>query len=124
MKKLILGVAMMIGFISFTTAQKVVAPATTKKVEKKVTQAKPVTPVATTVQPVVKKPVVTTVKPVTKPAVKTTTVVNTKTTTTQGVVLKKDGTPDKRFKTTVTKEKGPVKKDGTADMRYKANKKG
>lgn len=35
--------------------------------------------------------------------------------------LKKDGTPDKRFKNNKT-PKGPVKKDGTADMRYKANK--
>ena len=38
--------------------------------------------------------------------------------------LKKDGTPDKRYKENKTKETtGPVKKDGTPDMRYKANKK-
>ncbi|WP_428329701.1 hypothetical protein [Mucilaginibacter sp.] len=36
--------------------------------------------------------------------------------------LKKDGTPDKRFKAN-KKPAGPLKKDGTADMRYKANKK-
>lgn len=40
--------------------------------------------------------------------------------------LKKDGTPDKRFKenkvTTKTTTVGPLKKDGTADMRYKKNK--
>jgi hypothetical protein len=36
--------------------------------------------------------------------------------------LKKDGTPDKRFKEN-KKPAGPVKKDGTPDMRYKANKK-
>ncbi|MEP6584661.1 MAG: hypothetical protein ABJA90_10355 [Ginsengibacter sp.] len=40
--------------------------------------------------------------------------------------LKKDGTPDKRFKenkvtATTTKIAGPIKKDGTADMRYKKN---
>ena len=36
--------------------------------------------------------------------------------------LKKDGTPDKRFKENKP-AKGPLKKDGTPDMRYKANKK-
>jgi hypothetical protein len=38
--------------------------------------------------------------------------------------LKKDGTPDKRFKEnkTAAKTTGPLKKDGTADMRYKSNK--
>jgi hypothetical protein len=35
-----------------------------------------------------------------------------------GVVLKKDGTPDKRYKQST----GPLKKDGTPDKRYKANK--
>jgi hypothetical protein len=36
--------------------------------------------------------------------------------------LKKDGTPDKRFKENKA-AKGPLKKDGTPDMRYSANKK-
>ena len=36
--------------------------------------------------------------------------------------LKKDGTPDKRFKEN-KKAKGPLKKDGTPDKRYKENKK-
>ncbi len=37
--------------------------------------------------------------------------------------LKKDGTPDKRFKANETKPAaGPLKKDGSPDMRYKANK--
>lgn len=36
--------------------------------------------------------------------------------------LKKDGTPDKRFKENKTPA-GPLKKDGTPDKRYKANKK-
>jgi hypothetical protein len=35
--------------------------------------------------------------------------------------LKKDGTPDKRFKENKT-PKGPLKKDGTPDKRFKANK--
>ncbi|WP_162126379.1 hypothetical protein [Flavobacterium phycosphaerae] len=36
--------------------------------------------------------------------------------------LKKDGTPDKRFKESKT-PKGPLKKDGTPDKRFKENKK-
>ena len=39
--------------------------------------------------------------------------------------VKKDGTPDKRFKANKEAEKpaaGPLKKDGTPDKRYKANK--
>ncbi|MCF8450058.1 MAG: hypothetical protein K9G49_09340 [Taibaiella sp.] len=39
--------------------------------------------------------------------------------------LKKDGTPDKRFKenkNTPEAPAGPTKKDGTPDKRYKANK--
>ena len=36
--------------------------------------------------------------------------------------MKKDGTPDKRFK--ASKEtKAPMKKDGTPDKRFKENKK-
>lgn len=37
--------------------------------------------------------------------------------------LKKDGTPDKRYKANQRDSAGPAKKDGTPDMRYKANKK-
>ena len=43
------------------------------------------------------------------------------------VPLKKDGTPDKRFKANkagATAPAGPLKKDGTPDKRFKANKKG
>lgn len=43
-------------------------------------------------------------------------------TSANGVVLKKDGTPDKRYKNNAAT--GPLKKDGTPDLRYKANKKG
>lgn len=40
-----------------------------------------------------------------------------------GQHLKKDGTPDKRFKENkAAKTEGPKKKDGTPDMRYKQNK--
>ncbi len=40
-------------------------------------------------------------------------------------MMKKDGTPDKRFKANQAAKPmaaGPMKKDGTPDMRYKANK--
>jgi len=43
-------------------------------------------------------------------------------------LLKKDGTPDMRYKAnkdaakTATTPAGPLKKDGTPDMRHKANK--
>ena len=41
-----------------------------------------------------------------------------------GKKLKKDGTPDKRYKENKEPEKptGPLKKDGTPDKRYKENK--
>ncbi|MEO5890743.1 MAG: hypothetical protein ABIQ31_10845 [Ferruginibacter sp.] len=93
MKKLILAVAMMIGIISFSTAQKVVDSAAKKHVSKKAMPA---------------KSSVSTVAPA-KPA--------------PGVVLKKDGTPDKRYNSAAAKAKGPLKKDSTPDLRYKANKK-
>ena len=46
------------------------------------------------------------------------------TTTTSGQKLKKDGTPDKRYKENKEEAKpaGPTKKDGTPDMRHKSNK--
>ena len=44
-------------------------------------------------------------------------------TPTSATPLKKDGTPDKRFKAAATTE-GPKKKDGSLDKRYKQNKKG
>ena len=52
---------------------------------------------------------------ITKPSV----VIKTNTT----VPLKKDGTPDKRFKASTITVAGPQKKDGTPDMRYNVNKK-
>lgn len=74
----------------------------------------PATTTATT-KKVVKKEVKSAGAP-TKVAIKK---VETKSTT-AGVKLKADGTPDKRYKTATVA--GPTKKDGTADMRYKANK--
>lgn len=54
-------------------------------------------------------------KKVVKPAKKTVVV---KQSTKNGVVMKKDGTPDRRYK-----ESRKLKKDGTLDMRYKENRK-
>jgi hypothetical protein len=62
----------------------------------------------------------------TRPVAKTTKTVKTTTadsksakpaSTTTGVKMKKDGTPDKRYKTSQH-----LKKDGTPDKRYKENK--
>ncbi len=58
-----------------------------------------------------------------KPAATATT--NKPAATTAPGPLKKDGTPDMRYKANkdaAAKPAGPLKKDGTADMRYKANK--
>jgi len=57
----------------------------------------------------------------TKEAVKTSPAAEKQKSTAAPVVLKKDGTPDKRYKTNKTPE-GPLKKDGTPDKRYKSNK--
>lgn len=101
MKKLIFTLIAFAGINAAMYAQ----TTTPKVITKTVTTAKPVvTTKMVTAKPVVAKPVVTAVV---KPP----------------VVLKKDGTPDKRYKATVTPA-GPLKKDGTSDMRYKANKKG
>lgn len=76
-------------------------PAKTTTTVTKTAVVKPMTPVAKVSSSVAAKPKVA---------------VTTKST---AVVLKKDGTPDKRFKAVTS----PVKKDGTPDMRYKQNKK-
>ena len=137
MKKLIIGAIVLLGFSIVSNAQtvsakKAAAPkmqivknSSTKTSTKVLPITKPVTtmPAKTYVvkteakkMTVIKTaPTTTTTKVVVKPAVVTKT--NT------SVMLKKDGTPDKRFKTTTTHTVGPVKKDGTPDMRYKANKK-
>ncbi|MEO7768184.1 MAG: hypothetical protein ABIS01_12185 [Ferruginibacter sp.] len=111
MKKILLAAAMMIGFFGISNAQKVATSATTKPATKKVVGSKPVANVTTTIQPVK------------SPSAKASAVVAVKPVNPQGVVLKKDGTPDKRYSSATVKPKGPVKKDGTADMRFKTNKK-
>jgi hypothetical protein len=102
----------MIGFISFSNAQQVKAPAPVvkTKISKEPTVAK-----------TIKEPVANAT--VAKPTVKSKEVTPAKTTNAQGVVLKSDGTPDKRYKAVTPSAKGPVKKDGTPDLRYKENKK-
>ena len=62
-----------------------------------------------------------TLKPAPAKTTENKTKVATTKTITSPVVLKKDGTPDKRYNSTVTKV--PLKKDGTPDKRYKENKK-
>ena len=42
-----------------------------------------------------------------------------KNTTEKNIVLKKDGTPDRRYKNTTVSKKVILKKDGTPDKRYK-----
>ncbi|HIC8755577.1 hypothetical protein [Elizabethkingia anophelis] len=101
MKNLLSALSLALG-LGFATAQ-----TTTPR------QTTPVTPV--------KKEVKSSVKEVKSTAkdTKTTAVKEVKsTTTTQGVKLKKDGTPDKRYKSSQH-----LKKDGTPDMRYKENQK-
>lgn len=92
MKKLLIAFAMLLGVSGFASAQ---APAAAKATKPAATKS-------------------ATAKPAEKAAVKPAA------TASNGVVLKKDGTPDKRYKNAPA---GPLKKDGTPDKRYKANKK-
>lgn len=96
MKKVLIASLFFLGFTSATNAQTV----------------KKTTPAKTTEMKVVKA-----TEPKPAPVVKMKTE-----TTTSGVKLKADGTPDKRYKKTKTAS-GHLKKDGTPDKRYKANKK-
>ena len=112
MKKLFLAAVMMIGFAGISFAQ-TAKPATTDKAASKKEVKKPATTSAA-------KPAAT-ATPATKPAAKTAPATAAKPASKE-VVLKKDGTPDKRYKNT-PKASGPTKKDGTPDKRYKENKK-
>jgi len=108
MKKLILASVMMMGFISFSFAQTSVTKT-----------SKPVAKAA------IKKTTTTTLVQATTPPVKTTpgkinTAATAKTTDKNVAVLKKDGTPDKRY---TAKSKTALKKDDTPDKRFKENKK-
>ena len=110
MKKIILIATIMIGCISFSIAQQ----PTTKPA--KTATAKPATTTATA------KPATTTVtaKPATAATAKPATAATAKPVSANGTVLKKDGTPDKRYKTAEPTEH--LKKDGTPDKRYSENK--
>lgn len=106
----------------------VVKTTTAKKTEAKVVAISKPAPVTVTKTAVVSKPaVVTKTVVVSKPVAVTKTVVVTKpgvvTKTVSASPVKKDGTPDKRFKASAVTPAGPLKKDGSADMRYKSNKK-
>lgn len=109
MKKLILSALALAGFISLSVAQTAPAKMATPPAKSKMTvvkkEVKPAATAKLATMPAT-KPVVT---PTPKPTVTVTPV-------------KKDGTPDKRFKANAATA-GPLKKDGTKDMRFKANKK-
>ena len=107
MKKLILGLATMIGFISFSNAQNVASNSGTKKMAPRHAVDHSIKKQAPMNAPVVNSTTTTKKVIVAKPAV------------TQPVVLKKDGTPDKRHKAAAHHRKNHLKKDGTPDMRYK-----
>ena len=111
MKKLILASAMMIGLISFSFAQTAAKPAKSEKAKTEVAKpaAKPVAKAATPAKAY-------------KPAAKAATPAAVPATDKNGTVLKKDGTPDKRYKDARPVAKGPLKKDGTPDKRFKENK--
>ncbi len=140
MKKLIIAAIALTGFSVASFAQavpakkadaskmQIVKNTSPKKVDAKVVAINNVTkpaPAAVTKTPVVKtetKAVVAKTTPVAaKPVAVTKPVAVAKINT--AAPLKKDGTPDKRFKTNTGVTAGPLKKDGTADMRFKANKK-
>jgi hypothetical protein len=112
MKKLVLSALALVGFVSFSIAQTTAKTATTPA-KPKMEVAKKDAHTATTAKVATTAPAAkTTAAPAAKPA-----------TVTAATPLKKDGTPDKRFKANQTAPAGPLKKDGTPDKRYKANKK-
>jgi hypothetical protein len=104
MKKIFLIVSLLLAFAGFSFAQ---APPAAPAKTKTATTATPAK--ATTA---------------TTPAKTTTATTPAKTASTTAGPLKKDGTPDMRYKANkdAGKPAGPLKKDGTPDMRYKANK--
>ena len=118
MKKVLIAVLALAGFSAASFAQTV--PAAKKndpaklQVVKKTTDKKPDAKVVALNKPA--KPVTPVVAKAPETA-KTVAKVNT------AAALKKDGTPDKRFKTNQGVAAGPLKKDGTPDKRYKVNKK-
>ena len=119
MKKVLIAFIALIGFNVSGMAQAITTPV--KKAENKMKAVpKPTAAPAKLVEmpkslskipPAEKPKTVATQTPVAKPAAARST----------PVVLKKDGTPDKRYNKIPA---GPVKNDGTPDLRYKKNKKG
>ena len=134
MKKIIIAAIALTGFSVASFAQavpakkadaskmQIVKNTSPKKVDAKVVAINNVTkpaPAAVTKTPVVKTETKAVVAKTTPVAAKPVAVAKINT----AAPLKKDGTPDKRFKTNTGVTAGPLKKDGTADMRFKANKK-
>ncbi len=109
MKKLILAITFL-GFVALTNAQ-TTAPAVKKKQS---TAVKASTPKTETKMDAKSDKKTDASKSDAKAGAEKKTDAN-------GVVLKKDGTPDKRYKAKA-EDKGPMKKDGTPDKRFKANK--
>ena len=102
MKKLLFAALAILGFSTATLAQ--VAPAVKQAAtDKKMEVVKKVAPAKVVAMDKAKQAAVAPVKAGT------------------GVVLKADGTPDKRYKN-AGDAKVPLKKDGTPDKRFKANK--
>lgn len=144
MKKLIFGTIALVffsaaGFAQNSTATKKAEPAKTQVAKKDVAKKSDAKVVNASkaekkpsVQTATKAPVTNTgntkVVPVKneKKAVEgtsKTTISPVKPAPTSSAVLKKDGTPDKRYKANSGTSKGPLKKDGTPDKRFNANKK-
>ena len=120
MKRVLIAVLALLSFSVASFAQAVPAakknqPAKTQAV-KKATDEKALT-LNKTVKPT--SPAIAKTPATAKTAVTTKTVAKTNVAS----PLKKDGTPDKRFKANQGVDAGPLKKDGTPDKRYKANKK-
>ena len=113
MKKLLMALVLFVGFSVIGYAQPVTKSA--KKTDNKTKVVSATKPAATAKVAKMPKTVAkTTASTAAKPADEK------KKSAASNVVLKKDGTPDKRYKNNAAA--GPLKKDGTPDMRYKNNK--
>ena len=112
MKKVFLAAVMMTAFASLSFAQTEKPAAVNKAVSQKQLK-KPITASAAKSA--------TLVTPVTKTAAKPAPTTAAQPVASKDVVMKKNGTPDKRYK--ASHKTGPAKKDGTPDKRFKENKK-
>ena len=105
MKKIILMAILLVGLNMASSAQ------TQKAVVKQTVTTRRQTPVVT-------QKVTTPAKQTTHSTIQTVKAIKPRVAATNTIaVLKKDGTPDKRYNSSKT-----LKKDGTPDMRYKKNK--